>query len=82
MERCVSIRDWISLRRRRVNAAASEEWSLPRIVAWGVRRVTATFWPACIDGHVLGCWRGKNTAMAAAEWAALAPQTERDARAS
>ena len=36
-----------------------------------VRRVRAGYWRACIDSIVLGCWVGRERAMAAAEEAAL-----------
>ena len=37
-----------------------------------VRRVTPTgLYRVYLNGRPLGCWRGRDTAMAAAEWAAL-----------
>jgi uncharacterized cupredoxin-like copper-binding protein len=32
-----------------------------------VRRVSALYWRACVDSHVLGCWIGRERAMAEAE---------------
>jgi hypothetical protein len=37
-----------------------------------VRRVSATYWRVCLDGSALGCWIGRDRAMAAAEEAARA----------
>jgi hypothetical protein len=38
----------------------------------GLRRVTPSgLYRVYLNGRSLGCWRGKDTAMAAAEWAAL-----------
>jgi hypothetical protein len=33
--------------------------------------VSATYWRACLDSHVLGCWSTRERAMQAAKEAAL-----------
>ena len=45
-----------------------------------VRRTAAGLYRAYLDGRILGLWRSKETAMAAAEWAAVASNNRPPAR--